>query len=103
MSSIEPTTGTPSMERPWARVSSSNTATGTRPAPGLRSISRMAAAPASRLPTMATRSPTRREPRCQANSLEWKRRTPIPAVANMQPTTMTATGTCSTPAMRPSG
>ena len=78
MSSIEPTTGTPTMERPWARLSSSNTATGTRPAPGLRSISRMAAAPASRLPTTATRRPTRLAPRCQANSREWKRRTPMP-------------------------
>ncbi len=78
MSSMDPTTGTPSMDSPWARASSSNTATGTRPAPGLRSISLMAAAPASRLPTTATRSPTRREPRCQANSLEWKRRTPMP-------------------------
>ncbi len=103
MSSIDPTTGTPSMERPCALASSSNTATGTSPAPGLRSISRMAAAPASRLPTIATLKPTLREPRCQANRREWKRSRPIPAVVNMQPTTMTITGTASNLARCPSG
>ena len=66
-------------DSPWARGSSSKTATGTRPAPGLRSISRMAAAPVSRLPMTATRSPIRLEPRCQANRREWNRSTPCPA------------------------
>ena len=73
----------------------SNPATGTKPAPGLRSISRMAAAPASRLPITATRRPRRFDPRCQAKSLEWKRITPIPDAANMQPTTTTNGGTSS--------
>ena len=75
---MDPTTGTPSMERPWARVSSSNTATGTSPAPGLRSISLMAAAPASRLPTTATRSPTGASRAARRRAVEWKRRTPMP-------------------------
>ena len=103
MSSIVPTTGTPRRERPCALESSSNTATGTRPAPGLRSISRMAAAPVSRLPITATRSPTRLEPRCQANSREWNRRTPMPAAENVQPTTTTMGGTSSTRRVRPTG
>ena len=76
-------------DRPWPRPSSSKTATGTSPAIGVRSISRMASAPASRLPMTATRRPTRWVPRCQANSREWKRRAPMAMVTKAQPTRTT--------------
>ena len=63
----------------------------------------MAAAPVSRLPMTATRSPMRLEPRCQANRREWNRSTPCPAALNMHPTTTTMGGTSSTLRARPTG
>ena len=84
-----PTTGTPTSDLPCTDVSSSNTATGMSPASGWRSISRTAAAAASRLPTMATRRPLPREPRCQAKIREWKRIRLMPADAKISPTANT--------------
>ena len=84
-----PTTGTPTSDIPCTDVSSSKTATGISPASGWRSISRTADAAASRLPTMATRRPLPREPRCQAKMREWKRIRLMPAVAKIRPNTTT--------------
>ena len=52
---MSPTTGTPSIERPCLRWSSSTMTTGTRSASWWRRISRTIVAPASPAPTMATR------------------------------------------------
>ena len=103
MSSTAPMTGTPMSERPCSWTLSSKTATGTRPAPGLRIISRTAAAPASRLPITPTRSPVRRAPRCQANSREWKRSAPMAMVRKANPMMTTGTGTRSSLASCHSG
>ena len=90
---MPPTTGTPMSDSPWRAVSSSNTATGTCPATGVRSISRMASAPASRLPITATRRPTRWVPRCQAKRRDWNRNTPMAMVRKEQPMRITSSGT----------
>ena len=85
-----PTMGTPMSDIPCTDVSSSNTATGISPASGWRIISRTADAAASRLPTIATRKPLPREPRCQAKIRDWKRIKLMPRVAKISPTTTTS-------------
>ena len=100
---MPPTTGTPMSERPWAPGVVVEDGHRHEPGPGVRSISRTTSAPASRLPITATRSPTRRDPRCQANSLEWKRRAPMAMAQKTEPTRITARGRRTKWVARPMG
>ena len=92
---MSPTTGTPSIERPCLRGSSSTMTTGTRSASLGRRISRTIVAPASPAPTTATRvadrvsddDPPRRRRR------PWKRAAPIIMVARKAPSSATERGT----------
>ncbi len=100
-SSIPPSMRRPMNDRPWRRTSSSRTATGTRPARGLRSMSRTRAAPASPEPITTTRRPdvVSPVPRRKENSLAWNRTAPIPAMAARGPKTSIETGMRSSPAI----
>ena len=94
MSRMLPMIGTPMSDIPCTEVSSSNTATGINPASGWRIISRTADAASSRLPTIATRNPLPREPRCQAKIRDWKRIKLMPRVARITP--IRSTSACTT-------
>ena len=92
---MSPTTGTPSIERPCLRASSSTMTTGTRSDSPRRRISRTIVAPASPAPTTATRVADRVSdgvpPR--RRSRPWKRAAPIIIVARKAPRSATERGT----------
>ena len=92
---MSPTTGTPSIERPCLRWSSSTMTTGTRSASSWRRISRTIVAPASPAPTMATRVADRVSGAAalRRRSRPWNRTAPIIIVATNAPSSATERGT----------